>query len=103
MELHAFDFVAAVTESHDDAVAGLGGDGEFARQGFFFDDQGMVARGGEGIGQLAEDILAVVMDLASLAVKEFRSADYFSAERRADGLMAKAHAKDGKFSGQALH
>src|SRR5260370_10014792 len=63
----------------------------------------MVARGGEGIGQLAENILAVVMDLASLAVKEFRSADYFSAERGADGLMAKAHAKDRKFSGQALH
>ena len=26
MELHAFDFVAAVTEGHDDAVVGLGGD-----------------------------------------------------------------------------
>jgi len=102
VELDAFDFVAAVTEGHDDAVIGLGGDDEFARQGFFLDDQGMVARGSEGIRQLAEDILAVVMDLARFAMKEFRSADDFAAERSANGLMAEAHTENRKFSGEAL-
>src|SRR5260370_34732867 len=58
----------------------------------------MVARGGEGIRQVAENISAVVMDLARFAMKEFGSADDFAAERGANGLMAKAHAEDGKFS-----
>jgi len=57
VELDAFDFVAAVTEGHDDAVVGLGGDHEFTRQGFFLDDQGMVARGGEGSGSLLKIFL----------------------------------------------
>ena len=102
VELDAFDFVATVTEGHDDAVVGLGGDRQLARQGFFFDDQGVVARGGEGIRQLAKNILTVVMDLARFAMEEFRSADDFASERGANGLVAKAHAEDRKFSGEAL-
>src|SRR5882762_4765444 len=102
VELDAFDFVAAVAEGHVDAVIGLGGDDEFKRQGFFLDDQGMVARGGEGIRQLAENIFAVVMDLARFAVEELRGADDFAAERSANGLMAEAHTEDRKFSGEAL-
>ena len=39
MELDALDSVAAVTKAHDDAVVGLRGDRQFARQGFFLDDQ----------------------------------------------------------------
>src|SRR5712691_8160909 len=62
----------------------------------------MIARGGEGIGQLSENTFVVVMNLARFAVKEFRSADNFAAERYANGLMAEAHAEDGKFSGQAF-
>ena len=69
VELDAFDFVAAMTEAHDDAVVGLGGNREFVGQGFFLDDQGMVARGSEGIRELAKNILAVVMDLARFAVE----------------------------------
>ena len=32
MELHSFDLVAAVAHAHDDAIAGFGGDFEFARE-----------------------------------------------------------------------
>ena len=32
VKLNAFDFVAAVTEAHDDAVIGLGSDGQLAGQ-----------------------------------------------------------------------
>src|SRR5437899_11509048 len=88
VKLDAFDFVAAVAEAHDDAIIGLRGDRQFARQRFFLDDQRMIACGGEGIRQLAENVFAVVMDLAGLAVKKFRSADDFPAERGANGLMA---------------
>src|SRR5205814_1663652 len=102
VELHAFDLVTAVTEAHDDAVVGLRSDRQLVRQGFSLDDQGMIACGGEGIRQLAENILAVMMDLARFAVKQFGSADDFAAERSANGLVAEAHTKDGKFPGQAL-
>ena len=91
MELDAFDFVAAMAKAHDDAVVGLGGDGELAGQGFFLDDQGMVARCGKGVRQLAENVFVVVMNLTRFAVKEFRGADDFAAERGANGLMAEAN------------
>src|SRR6266849_6963369 len=62
----------------------------------------MVARGGERIRERAENVPAVMMDLARFAMEEFWSAADFAAERGANGLMAKAHAEDGKFSGEAL-
>ncbi len=39
MELHAFEFVAAVSNAHDDAVIGFGGDSQFAGEGFALDDE----------------------------------------------------------------
>jgi hypothetical protein len=92
VKLDAFEFVAAVAEAHDDAVVSFGGDGEFARERFALDDERMVARGSERLRQLAENILAVVMDFAGFSVKEFRCANNFSAEGSADGLMAEANA-----------
>ena len=92
MELHTFDFVAAVAESHDDAVVRFCADDQLARQGFSLDDKGMVARCGERIGQLAENVLVVVMNLAGFAMEKLRCADDFSAERGADGLVTEANA-----------
>ena len=92
VELYAFDFVAAVAEAHDDAVVRFRSDGEFARQGFSLDDQGMVARSGERIRQLAENVFVVVMNLAGFAVEQFRRANDFSAERGADSLVTEANA-----------
>jgi hypothetical protein len=88
VELDAFDFVAAMAEAHDNAIIGFGSDSELTRQRFFFDDERMVARGDEGIGQLAENILAVVVDLAGFAVEEFGGTDDFATKRGANGLMA---------------
>src|SRR5258708_22991383 len=102
MELDAFDFVAAVPEAHDDAVVGFGSNGEFARQRFSFDNEGVVARGGHRIGQFAENVLAVVMNLAGFAVEESWGAHDFSAKRGADGLVAKANAEYRKFSREAF-
>jgi len=91
VELDAFEFGAAVADAHDDAVGGFGGDGEFAWQRFSFDDQRVVARCGEGIGEFAEDAFGVVMDGAGFAVKKFGRTDDFPTECRADGLMAQAN------------
>lgn len=90
MKLDAFEFCAAVPDAHDDAVVGFGGDGELPGQGFAVDDEGVVARCGEGVGEFAEDAFGVVMDGTGFAVKEFGRANDFPAECRADGLMAEA-------------
>jgi len=70
MELHAFDFVAAVTEgmmmpSSVSAVI------INSPRRDFLDDQGMIRRGGEGIRQAAENVLTVVWYLARFAMEEF--------------------------------
>lgn len=69
MELDAFKFVAAVTESHDDAVGGFRGDGEFAREGFALDDERVIARGGEGFGQFLENAFSIVVYIAGFSVE----------------------------------
>jgi hypothetical protein len=102
MKLDAFNFVATVAQAHDNAVVGFGGDGEFARERFALYDERVVARGGEGIRQLAEYVFAVVMDLARFAVEKYWGAYDFAAKRGANGLMPEAYAQDRKFSGEAL-
>ena len=57
MELHTFEFVAAVADAHDGAVVGFGGDRQFPREGFALDDERVIARGGEGIGELTKMFL----------------------------------------------
>ena len=91
VELDAFEFGATVADAHDDAVVGFGGDGEFARQRFAVDDEGVVARGGERVGEFAKDAFGVVMDGAGFAVEEFGRANDFPTECRADGLMAETY------------
>src|SRR5580704_1941852 len=90
VELDAFEFRSAVADAHDDAVVGFGGDGEFAGERFAVDDERVVARGSEGVGEFAEDAFGVVMDGARFTVEEFGRANDFAAEGRADGLMAEA-------------
>src|SRR5437588_12642804 len=102
VELHAFDLVAAVTEAHDDAIVGFSGDGELAGQRFSFDDERVVAGRGERVGQLAVNILAVVMDFAGFAVEELWGANDFPSKRGANSLMAQANAENGKFPGESF-
>jgi len=91
VELDAFEFGATVADAHDDAVVGFGGDGEFARQRFAVDDERVVARGGERVGEFTEDAFCVVMDGTGFTVEEFGRANDFPAECRAYGLMAETH------------
>src|SRR6266436_8224007 len=63
----------------------------------------MVARGGERIGELSENVFAVVVNLAGLAVEKFRSANDFASERRTNGLMAQADTENREFPSQAAN
>ena len=53
---------ASVRQPHDQAVAGLGRDGEVRRAGVAVDDQRMVARRAEGAVDAAEHRLAAMLD-----------------------------------------
>ncbi len=88
VELDAFDGQLAVAQAHDGAVAGLGGTLQLAGQAFPLDDERVVARGGEPLGELAENGLAVVQDFAGLAVHDFARADYPAAKGIADCLVS---------------
>ena len=57
--------------------------------------QRMVARGGEGRGEIGEDAAAIVQDRAGLAVHQARRADDLAAEILPDRLMAEADAEQG--------
>jgi hypothetical protein len=101
VELDAFQFVAAVADAHDDAVLGFGGDGEFAGERFSFDDQRVIAGGGERVGEFAEDAFGIVLDRAGLAVEKFGSADHFATESGADRLVTEADSEDWEFAGES--
>jgi hypothetical protein len=100
MELDTVDGEVAVGEAHDFAFGGFGGDFEAGREGFAFDDEGMVAGGFEGAREACEDILAGVEDGGGFAVHEAWGADDFAAEDLADALVAETDAQDGDFSAE---
>src|SRR5271157_6545040 len=100
MKLNALDLHFPVPEAHDKAVGRGGGDFEAGGQALTFHNQRMIASGLERIGQAFENCPAVVMDLAGLAMHQFRRPDDLAAESLPAGLMAEAHSQDGYTSGQ---
>ena len=99
MELNSFNAKFTMPKAHDRAVVGFGGYFELARQRFPLDDQRMIARGGKGIGELAEDALGIVVNLAGLAMKQLGRTNDLSSEGGADGLMPKANAENRALAG----
>ena len=107
VELHAFDREFLVAEAHDHARAvpfhGVGADFEVGGQALLIDDQRVVAGGGHGRADTAEDGFAVVLDAAGLAVHQVLGAYDFSAKRFAHGLMSQADAQDWKLAGEVAN
>ena len=81
MELHAFDRMDAVAESHDEAGIGLRGRDKRVWQPLTIHDQGVVADCLEVLGQAREDALAIVVDARGLSVDDFWRADHPAAKR----------------------
>src|SRR5450631_651820 len=93
MELHAVHRQGGMRETHHQAIAGFGVDGELARHTGAFDHERMIARGVERPVDAAEDAGAGVLDLEHFAVRRRRAHD-FAAERLPDRLMPEADAED---------
>ncbi|MEN9637687.1 MAG: hypothetical protein RL077_6091 [Verrucomicrobiota bacterium] len=62
VELDAPNGEGFMAETHDLALGGFGGDFEYWREGGAFDEEGMIARGGEALGHVPEKIGIFVLD-----------------------------------------
>ena len=99
MELHALERRAragqlAVAHAHDLAVLRARRDDQLGRAGLALDRQRVVADHAELARQAGVDALAVGGQRAGLAVHLALRAHDAAAERRADALVAQAHAQD---------
>ncbi len=96
MELDAPDGELFVAEAHDFAFGfGFGGDLEGVGQRVAFDEERVVAGGGEGVGHAFEEVAAIVVDGRGFAVHEAVGADDVAAEDVAHTLVAEADAEGG--------
>ena len=106
MELHAFDAhlvrKAGMAHTHDLAVVGPGGHRQFLGTTRALDRQRVVAVDREGFGQPREHALTGGRDLAGLAVHEVLRPNDLAPKRRADRLVAQAHAEDRQPAGACL-
>lgn len=102
MELDAPDGKGFVADAHDFAFVGFGGDFEAVGEGFFFDDERVVAGGGERIGHVLEEVFVVVPDGGRFAVHHAVVDNDVAAEGVADALVAQADAEDGDFAGEVF-
>ncbi len=103
MELHSLDGQLPVSQAHDDAVGGLGGDLEDVGQRVSVHDQGVVPGGLKRVGHVGEDAHPGVEDGRGLAVHELGGGDDTTSVDLADALVAEAHTEDGQLSGQLGH
>ena len=94
MELHAFDGVLTMTQTHHEPVVGRGRDLETIGHRVAGHDQRVVARRLERIGQAGEHPSPVVADQRGLAVHHLRSAYDAAAEDLPHALQTEAHAED---------
>src|SRR5438067_1118284 len=100
MELHPFDRKLAMAQSHDRAVLGLGGDLENFGKRFPLDNERVIARRLERIGNSGEHTSADVANRGRLTVHDARRSDDLAAEDMADALMAEANAEDRNAAGE---
>ena len=94
VKLDAFDRHGFMANAHDLAVWLIGGpSGDFQNRwaGFRSDDETVVTGGGERVADAGEQALAIVLDLASLAMHEPICPDNFSAKSKTDALMSQAN------------
>ena len=84
MKLYAVERHLFMGDTHHNAVLSLRRDVEAFRHGVPVQNERMITRHGQRAGQILEQTVALMVDLAQLAVHAFRRTDYFSAKRLSD-------------------
>jgi len=93
VKLNAPNGVLFMFDAHDFAFIRFGGDFEAIGQGFPPYDQGMIASGGEWIGDAFEKVLAIVLNRRGFAVHHAVVHHDITTEYVADALMAQANSQ----------
>jgi hypothetical protein len=102
VELHAFNRQRLVAHAHDFAVLRPGRHFQHLGAGGALDGQRVVAVDRELFRQPGKHALLRGGDDAGLAVHQLLRADDVAAKRRANALVAQAHAQDGQLAGKVL-
>src|SRR3984893_19125074 len=102
MELHAFDRIALVPETHHLALGRARAYFETVRHRACFDQQRMVAHRLERILESLENGLAVMDYRRGLAMHQAPRASHRRAESLADALMAQAYAQNRDLPGHLM-
>ena len=103
MELDTVDGEGFVLQAHDFAFGGFRGDFQDVGQGFAFDDEGVIARGLEGRGEIFEDASARVENGRGFAVHEAVGPDHVASVDFADALVTETDAEDRNASSESLY
>src|SRR5687768_12307534 len=94
VKLHAPDWQVFVPDTHDLSLVRLCRHLQAIGNRIALDHERMIARGGEGIGHVREQITAIVLNGRSLAVHHAVIYHHISAERVPDTLVAQTNAKE---------
>src|ERR1700756_4735309 len=104
MELHSFDWVLFMPQSHDGPrtvfLRGPGADFEICRQVLLFHDQRVIARCGHWHGESLKHGSVVMHHGAGLSVHQMRSTDDASAKGLANRLMPQANTQQRRPAGE---
>src|SRR3954466_3532444 len=103
MKLHSVNRELAVSQSHDFSLGRFGGDLETFRKRFAANDERMVARGLEWIGQMFENAAAEMAHRRSFSVHQTRGGDDVATENSADALVTKAHPENRRGPSKISH
>ena len=87
-------------DSHDLAFGGFGRDLEAIGTGVALNQQGVVARPGEALGESREYIGILMRDRRGFTVHELVSSHDLTAKMLGNGLMSQAHAEKRNFTGE---
>lgn len=97
VELDPESRVTLVADTHNDAILRPGRDDKFRGQGFRVQDQGVIAHGGEGTGNISKETIAVVKNPGGFPVHYLRAPDDPGSPGEPEALMPQADAEQGDF------
>jgi len=103
VELHSLHIELAMPQPHDQIFLIAGGDLQAIRQAGFLNNQRMITTGGERLGQVGIQAVALVRNLGRFSMHRLRRPYYVAAKYFTDNLVAEADAEDWQFAGEFTH
>ncbi len=103
MKLNSFNRILAMAYAHDFIMIGPGAHRKTVRQGFFFNDERMIARGIKGVREPLEQSFAVMKNSRCFSMHDALCPNHCCAENLTDALMPEANAQYGIHALEAVN